>query len=257
MGLEETELADLLGGDAAGGEVGDAAGVELDADVGDVGFAREDGQADGADFANGGLGEAEDDVDVVNHEVEDDVDVEGPRGEDAEAVGLEEHGPVEGSDGRCDGGVEALKMADGDDALVGASEIEDVIGLSEGCGEGFFDEEIEAGEEELLGDRGVMDGGDADGCGAEREVGGEEFGEGGEGRDVVGSGEGGAARCVGFDESGELNELGMSEFELAVDAKMIAPEGAGTDDGDAQRRHGYFCAATLGSGDSTATRQRV
>jgi hypothetical protein len=49
----------------------------------------------------------------------------------------------------------------------------------------------------------------------------------------------------------------MSKFELAVDAEMIAPEGAGADDGDAQNRHGYFCAATPGSGDSTATRQRV
>jgi hypothetical protein len=49
----------------------------------------------------------------------------------------------------------------------------------------------------------------------------------------------------------------MSEFELAVDTKMIAPEGTGADDGDAQRGHGYFCAATPGSGDSTASRQRV
>jgi len=85
-GLKETELADLFGGDAAGGEVGDAAGFELDADVGDVGLVREDGQADGSDFANGGVGEGEDDVEVVDHEVEDYVDVEGTRGEDAEPV---------------------------------------------------------------------------------------------------------------------------------------------------------------------------
>ena len=53
VGLEEAEFADLLGRDAAGGEVGYAAGVEFDADVGDVGFVGEDWQADGADFANG------------------------------------------------------------------------------------------------------------------------------------------------------------------------------------------------------------
>jgi len=75
VGLEEAELADLLGGDAAGGEVGDAAGLELDADVGDVDFFREDGEAYRADFADGGVGEGEDDVEVVDHEVEDDVDV--------------------------------------------------------------------------------------------------------------------------------------------------------------------------------------
>ncbi len=108
MGLEEAQLADLLGGDAGGGEVGDAAGVELEADVGDVGFAREDGQADGADFLDGRVGEGEDDVEVVNHEVEDDVDVEGARGEDAEAVSLKEHGVVERGESRGDGGIEAL-----------------------------------------------------------------------------------------------------------------------------------------------------
>ena len=59
------------------------------------------GQANGADFPTGdrgvefrgrGLRHGEQDVEVVDHEVEDDVDVQGARGEDAEAVGLEEHG---------------------------------------------------------------------------------------------------------------------------------------------------------------------
>ena len=67
----------------------------------------------------------------------------------------------------------------------------------------------------------------------------------------------GAALGVGFDEGGELDEFGLSGFELAVDAKVIAAEGAGADDGDAQRGHGYFWAAAAGSGDSTASRQRV
>lgn len=102
-----------------------------------------------------------------------------------------------------------------------------------------------------------MDGGDADGCGVEGEIRGEEFGEGREGGDVVGGGEGGAATGVGFDESGEVNELGVSLFELAVDAEMVAPEGAGADDGYAQRGHGYFLAEVSGSGASTASRQRA
>ena len=119
VGLEEAEFADLLGGDAGGGEVGDAAGVELEADVGDVGLAGEDGQADGADFTDGRIaGEGEDDVEVVDHEVEDDVDVERARGEKAEPVGLEEHGLVEGGEGGGDGRVEALEVADGEDAVV-------------------------------------------------------------------------------------------------------------------------------------------
>jgi hypothetical protein len=42
-------------------------------------------------------------------------------------------------------------------------------------------------------------------------------------------------------------------FQLAVDAEMIAAEGAGADDGDAKGWHGYF----FGAGDSTASRQRA
>ena len=107
--------------------------------------------------------EGKNDVQVVDHEVEDDVDVERARGEDAEAVGLEEHGTVETLGNGGDGGVEALKMADRDDALERGSEIKDAIGFEEGGGEGFFDEDIEAGAEELFGDGGMVDGGDADG----------------------------------------------------------------------------------------------
>ncbi len=233
VGLEETKLAHLLGGDAAGGEVGDATGVEFDAHVGDVGFGGEDREANGADFADGGVGEAENDVEIVDHEIENDVDVERTRGEDAEPVRLEEHGVRERGEGGGDGGVEALEVADGDDACVGLREGEDVVGLGEGGGEGLLDEEVEAGEEKLLGDVGVVGGGDADRGGIERQVGGEEFGDGGEGGDVVGSGVGGAALGEGVDERCELDELRQSEFEFAIDAQVITPEGAGTDDGDA------------------------
>ncbi len=61
-----------------------------------------------------------------------------------------------------------------------------------------------------------------------------------------------AAGGVGFDEGGELDEGGVGEFELAVDAEVVAPEGAGTDDGYAEGWHRYFLA-----GDSTASRQRA
>ena len=52
----------------------------------------------------------------MDHEVEDDVDVEGARGEDAEAVGFKEHGPVRCWRGGGDGRVEALKVAGLNDA---------------------------------------------------------------------------------------------------------------------------------------------
>ena len=110
----------------------------------------------------------------MDHEIENDVDVEGTRCEDAEPVRLEEHGLGEGCESCGNGGVEALEMADGDDATLRLGESQDVVCLGEGGGEGLLDEDVEAGEKKLLRDRSVMAGGDADGCGVEREVGGEQ-----------------------------------------------------------------------------------
>ncbi len=62
-----------------------------------------------------------------------------------------------------------------------------------------------------------------------------------------------AARGVGVDEGDELDERWVGLFELAIDAEMVAAEGAGADDGYAKRGHGYF----FGVGDSTASRQRA
>ena len=92
----------------------------------------------------------------------------------------------------------------------------------------------------MFGDGGVVGGGDADGGGLEVEVGGEQVGDGGEGGDVVGGGEGFAALDEGVDERCELDEVGVSEFELAIDAKVIPPEGARAHDGDAKGRHATF-----------------
>jgi hypothetical protein len=79
-------------------------------------------QADCADLADRGCDKREDDVEVVDHEIENHVYVERAWGEDAEPVGLEEHGPVEVDAGGCDGGVEALEMADLDDAVESCGE---------------------------------------------------------------------------------------------------------------------------------------
>jgi hypothetical protein len=169
VGLEEAEFANPFGGDAGGGEVGDAAGLKLDTDVGDVDFGREDGQADGVDFADAGLGELEDDVEVVNHEVEDDVDVESAGAEEAETVGLEEHGAVDERGEGSDGGVEAFEVADLDEAVVEAAEADELVGLLECGGDGFLDEDVDAGLDEGGGGLEVSGGRHADGGGVEVE----------------------------------------------------------------------------------------
>ena len=80
---------------------------------------REHGEADGADFANASGAKAEDDVEVVDHEIQDHVYVERARREDAEPMSLEEHGPCEARGAGGDGGVEPLEVPDGDEAAAG------------------------------------------------------------------------------------------------------------------------------------------
>ncbi len=144
VGLEEAELPDALGADAAGGEVGDAAGLELHADVGDVHFARENGQANGADFAHRGVDKAEDDVEIVDHEVEDDIDIERAGREDAEAVRLKKHGLVEvRGDGR-DSRVETLEMANLKDAAVCFSQRDESVCFFDGGDERLFHKDVDA-----------------------------------------------------------------------------------------------------------------
>ncbi len=109
---------------------------------------------------------------------------------------------MERGEGGGDGGVEALEVTDSEDALVLLRAGDEVVGFGEGGSEGLFDEDVDAGGEELVGDGCVVDGGHADGDGVEGEVGGEEVVDGGEGADVVG-GVGGAASGVGLDEGDE------------------------------------------------------
>ena len=143
-GLEEANLANLFGRDTRGSEVGNAARVKLYADVGDIDLAREDRQTDSANLADRRIGESEDDVEIVNHEIEDDIDIEGAGSENAEAVGLKKHGAVEALEGGSNGGVEALKVAYLNDAVVCASECKDAVGISEVVGEGLFNEDVDA-----------------------------------------------------------------------------------------------------------------
>src|SRR5580704_1906952 len=164
MRLEESELADPFRTDATGGEVGDASGFELDADVGDIHLRGKDGQADSMQVANWGLGNAQDNIEVVNHQVQDHVNIESPRGEDAETVGFEEHGAIQPGLNRGNGGVESFEMADGEDAVVLLREGEQIGGLGcVGC-DGLLDEHIDASREQRRSSCMMCGGGNADGC---------------------------------------------------------------------------------------------
>lgn len=151
MGLEEAKFADALRGDAGGSEVGDAAGGEFDSDVGDIGLLRQDGEAHGVDLRDRRLCQVENDVEVMDHEIEDYVRVEGARGEDGEAVRLEEHGTSQKRGKGLHGRVEALKMTDHEGALVCFGKGYEGVGFGQCCGYGFFYEDVDAGLQKLRG----------------------------------------------------------------------------------------------------------
>src|SRR6266536_5013112 len=87
LGLEQAQLADPLGRDTAGGEVGDASAAELEAHIADVHLPGKDGYSGCADFFEFGLADqVQHYIQIVNHQVEHDIDVEASRAEQIEPV---------------------------------------------------------------------------------------------------------------------------------------------------------------------------
>ena len=88
--LEEAQLADAFGGDAAGRQIRDAAAGKSQAHIGDVHFVRQNGDAGGPDLFRHRARQVEHDVQIVNHQIEHDVHVQAARAEQAQAVNFEE-----------------------------------------------------------------------------------------------------------------------------------------------------------------------
>jgi hypothetical protein len=101
----------------------------------------------------------------MHHEVEDHIDIERAGAEEAEAVRLKKHGRIANGFGGQDGGVEPLQMTDLQDAAVFLREGDQLIGLRKRGGDGFFNEEIDAGLKECGRYLKMSRGGNADGCG--------------------------------------------------------------------------------------------
>jgi len=114
-GLKEAQLAHGLGGDAAGGEVGNAAGIEFKTHVGDVYLLAQDRQATPGLLLPANQrtrarrrGRGSSSRERRRRRAK--------RSEDAETVHLEEHGLGEQRDGGTHGRVETLEVTDHADA---------------------------------------------------------------------------------------------------------------------------------------------
>ena len=110
--LEEAHLADALGGDAAGGDVGDGAGCKLDARLRDIDFVGDHRNADGFQVRDRRVHQRKQNIEVVNHHVVDHVDIQAARRENAQAMDFEKHGARNDLLRRDDRGIEALDVAD-------------------------------------------------------------------------------------------------------------------------------------------------
>jgi hypothetical protein len=168
-------------------------------------------------------------------------------------VGLEEHGTAELRLNGEDGGVEALEVTGLQDAGVFGGKSEEVVGLGEGCGQGLFDQEVEAGAEQGRGDGVVVNRGHGYGGRVNVKIGGKQFiGCGKDGDAVPGGVIGGAGwvRLNGCDEGDTF----AGRFKLAVDAEVILAKGAGSGHGNAEDGLAHYASAPF---PSTALRQRL
>src|ERR1041385_1365027 len=91
MGLEESQLADALGGNSAGSKVSHTPRLELQPDVRYINFIRKNRQSGRTNLTNRRVHEGKHDVEVMNHQIEDYVHIQGTRGKDTQTMNLEEH----------------------------------------------------------------------------------------------------------------------------------------------------------------------
>ncbi|HLZ97274.1 MAG TPA: hypothetical protein VKP66_04955 [Steroidobacteraceae bacterium] len=153
----------------------------------------------------------------MDHEVEDDVDIEAAGAEDAEAVDFEKQGLAGDFFERDDSGVEALEVADLEDAGVGIGGVDEAVGGGEVGGDGLFDKDVDTGFEERAGYVGVGGGGDGDDGGVD--FSGELAGIG-EGEAGVGGGDFSGAGGIGVDDGDELGAGGLADNAHVVAAEF-------------------------------------
>ena len=226
---EDADFSFGFEGEAGGGEVGDAAVFEDEADAGDVFVLSEDIDTDGVDVLDGALGEGEDDVDIMDHDVEHDADVGGAEGVRRDALGFHKAGlDFEPVHGLADG-VEAFGIADLQGAVIVAGQLEHVPSLGQREGEGFFDEHGDLAGEERFGDGGVVLGGYRDGYGVNlvEQLGGVTVGGG-----LVLLGQFAVAVLVEINDADEFDL-----FHFAVYAAVEAAHFAGADNGGSEFFH--------------------
>lgn len=228
--LEKAHFPHPFGGDAAGGEICNAAGGELDAGVRNINLVGQDRQAGGTDFFDWRIDERKHGIEVVNHQVENYVHVERAGRENAEAMDFEKHRLRDQRNGRANCGIETFEMADLGDAPGLSCELDQFVGFKERCRDGLLDQNVDSRLHELASGGEMVDCGDGDRSGVDFQRTGDQVVYRPEGVTVKFFGDSFCARKVLVDHCCQIYGFCFA-CKLVIDARMIATEGADTDYG--------------------------
>jgi hypothetical protein len=162
-------------------------------------------------------------------------------------MGLKKHGPGEApGDGKYRR-IEALKVARLDDTTGSFGACDQVVGLGKICGQGLFDQQVNAGIEQSSSDGMMMDGGHCDAGGLNIEVSSEKFSHGGKNRNLeLRRGLLGASRIRLDCRNQRCAFTGRLQF--AIHAEMIAAECACAGNSNAQLACTRYFAASFSCG---------
>src|SRR5262249_38337615 len=102
-----------------------------------------------------GVDHAQDDVEVVNHQIEDDIDVGAALAEGRQAVTLDETRLRENAGKRADGRIEAFEVPDLQNALVPFGHLDQALPVGNRLGHWLFDQDIDSLGEKIVRQRGM------------------------------------------------------------------------------------------------------
>jgi len=149
---EKPDLLHGLGADAAGRDVGDAAGGKRQADVGDVDLVRKNGNADRLHAGDRRIHEFQDQVQVMNHQIQNDVHVGAALEKGMQTMHFNKGGPGDHLLEGHHGGIEPLDESDLQNQAVFPRQCQKLVGLLKRRAQRLFDERVNAGGQEIPGD---------------------------------------------------------------------------------------------------------
>ena len=258
MRLEEPQLPHPFRAHPAGGEVGDAAILKLQPHVGDIHLIREHRQPHRPHFTHRRSHQTQHDVEIVNHQVEHDIHIERTRSKHAQTMRFEEHRLMQVLPRRRHSRVEALQMPRLHDAPMLAAHLQNTVSIGEARGQRLLNQQIDARGQQRLRSGSMMHRRHADRSSIERTHRRQARLNSLKARHPELSRGFRSDSRVAVHHSSKLNRLPRL-FQLAIDAKMIAPEGSRSNHGNAEWSRGrhYFFSVRFSTGASTTWRQRA